>query len=33
MAHFFFCCLDMPDMSYLNKVDVALGNYGCFGLR
>ena len=29
---FFFCCLDMPDMSYLNKVDVVLGNAGCFGL-
>lgn len=30
---FFFCCLDILDMSYRNNVDFVFGNYYCFGLR
>lgn len=33
MAPFFFCCLDILDMSYRNNVDFVFGNYYCFGLR
>lgn len=33
MAPFFFCCLDMLDMSYRNNVDFVFGNSYCFGLR
>lgn len=33
MAPFFFCCLDMLDMSYRNQVDFAFINSGFFGMH
>jgi hypothetical protein len=30
---FFFCCLDVLDMSYINNVDVFFGNSYCLVLR